>query len=217
MKKILVVLLVAGGLQAGVLDDLESVRASATRRMHTEGIGTAQYTAAEVDSQVNESIHYIATKVDLDPAPYLKVDSIPLVKGQGLYTLESDYVEGGLKYCKRHTPTTTGAIEVFVPVVVLADVVTPIEGAAPSQVFDKGGVLGVHPIPDNYDTLIIWYQALPPAMCSDTSSILIIPKYREMMLLHVCWQIAVTLSEDVDAARFERMYDKERGIVQVVQ
>jgi len=214
MIRLLVLLLFATSVQAGVLDDLESVRASVTRRLHIEEIGTAQYTAAEIDSNINEAVYYHATKVRLVPAPYVKVDSIAITKGQTIYQLNSDFVHGGLRYCLNHHPTISGGTNEFVPVIAIGDLATPLEGATPNQVFSEGGVLGVHPIPQgDHDTLIIWYQALPTPMAADTGSVMIIQKYREMMVLYVCWQIATTLGTDMDAAKFERLYDKERGIV----
>ncbi len=215
--RILFCLLLAASVQAGVLDDLESCRASVTRRCHISDAGIGGYTIAEVDSAINESRAYHSAMSDLYPTPFTKIDSIPLADGVDVYTLNSDYVAKGLKYCiKRHVSLGGKPVNKYVPVVAIRDIVTPSEGEEPNQVFEEGGFLGVHPIPSGtfiHDTLKIWYQALPAPMTLDTSSMLVIQKYREMIILYVCWGIKDALGEIVDAARFEQKYLVEKAVV----
>lgn len=217
MRKLLCLLFLVSVVQAEVLDDLESNRVSIARRLHMETVGTAQFTAANIDSQYNESRQYVSALTELYPVPYMKIDTIPLVAGQDKYALPSDFAEGGLKYCQRRHISVDGGkpINIYMPVVPLEDVVTPEEGATPSQVFAiGGGVLGVHPVPSSdfkYDSLTIWYQALPPALTLDTSSVLVVAKHREMMVLHACWEIALSTNQYAKAREFEKMYKKERS------
>lgn len=191
MKKLLVLVLFAAGVQAGVLDDLESVRAAVFRKGHLANIGTAQLTTAEVDSQINEANQLFGAHREFQVVPYAKWDSITVVEDQWLYALNSDFVQL-LRVLKSWVNEDGVTVTQVVPIGGQMDVVKTTAGEAPKYAWASEGMLEIYPVPTGeqaYLTLYISYQAHPPPLTMDTSSILIKQSLRSMLVDYVLWKV----------------------------
>jgi hypothetical protein len=193
MRKLLLLLLLPVMCLGEVLDDQEAVRNAVLRRMHVSSNGTAQMTTAQVNSQIEESHQLFGSHLEFDVVPFSKGDTVSVVDGQWFYdtVVNSDFVEGGLLWCVQSEVDIHGdEIIGFVPTRAIEDVVAPVAGDAPRFVWCSEGVFGVYPVPaldKAYLTFYFQYQAHPPELTSDTSSILIKKALRSMLVDHVCW------------------------------
>lgn len=220
MKKLLVLLLFAVGVQAGVLDDLESVRVAVFRKGHLVNVGTAQLTTAEVDSETNESYQLFGAHLEFQVVPYAKWDSITVVDGQWLYALNSDFVRL-LRVLKSWVNENGVTVTQVVPIGGQPDVVKTSAGEAPKYAWASEGMLEIYPVPTGeqaYLTLYISYQAHPPALTEDASSILIKEGLKSMLVDHVLWKVLEKIGrfEDARLAR-NRLPASLTGGVQIPQ
>ena len=178
---------------AEVLDDQEAVRNAVFRRMHVSSNGTAQVTTDDANSQIDESHQLFGSHLEFDVVPYANWDTVSVIDGQWYYdtVVNSDFVEGGFLYCLQSEVDIHGnEIIGIVPTRPIQDVVVAVAGDAPRFVWCSEGVFGVYPVPalkQAYLTFYFQYQAHPPELTTDTSSILIKKALRSMLVDHVCW------------------------------
>lgn len=209
MRYIYLLLLLPGLCSAQFLETKGSVRASVFRQAELTELGTSQMTIAMVDSQIQESYGLFGCHTKFDVVPLAYWDTFSAVAGQGLYdaVLNSDFVEGGLIRCKKELLDGPSAslVQQVVPIGPNQDMVTVKPGEAPKYVWASSGIFEVYPVPtgeQSYLKFYFQYQAQPPALTSDTSSILIKPSLRAMLVDHICLRISEKLEWYDKAAAF---------------
>ena len=223
VKKLLVLLLLPVICGAAVLDDREDIRNAAFRRMHISSDGTDQVTTADANSQIDESHELFGSHLEFHVVPYAKWDTVSVIDGQWFYdtVVNSDMVEGGLLYCVQSCVDKDGKTVIErVPTRPMGQLLLSDAGDAPKYVWCSEGVFGVYPVPaleQVYLTFYFQYQAHPPELTTDTSSILIKKALRSMLVDHVCWLLEEKRGNLLKAQMFKARLPKSITEEEVIQ
>ena len=206
---IFVLLLLAASVQAQ-LDTREDVRLAVYQDCNLDSVGTNQATVAQVNNLIGRGYQVFGAHLYFEVVPYKKTDTFNLVNGQGYYdtVLNSDYVERPLLRCQKgFVETSSGtSIRQAVATVPNDDIVTVKAGEAPKYVLASHGMIEVYPVPTGtqaYLILYFEYQAHPPELTADTSSILIDESLRQPLVDWVNWHILDKVRRHADADRFK--------------
>lgn len=192
MRIVVFLVCLASVANAGALDTLRQIRVHSLWLANVDTLGTAQIDTSMVDQRAKVHEQKVAKDFAFsDPPAFIKWDTIVATDTDPQnrvwqYTLNTDFLENGLLEIIKRVKGKPINIPLGVQPPRVQE--TSTERSEPATAWARGGVLSIHPMPTDADTLIISYRALPPSLDSATAVTSVDEKYRD-------WIVQLTVAD----------------------
>lgn len=210
LKVWLLTLLLPCLASAGALETRGAIQWQVFQDCNISVSGTDQVSTAYVDSQINIQYQDVLS-LDVTPWPFAEWDTIGTKQDTFLYALPDDFQEGGLIWCIRYFRDEDEKLEIMpIPIFPIPDVAVPEINDPAKYVMALHGQLVVHPIPSDPDTFVFCYRSMPVSLATDTSTLQIDYKYRQMVLWRVCAAVKRKQGLYPEGLVFEALYTEAK-------